>query len=88
MYREIREEETLLSDKLEIKILLDESAVDELIKQSIETGRDPGPITFYMAKKLEYGLKLIRDRSGVNEFTINGEAILQAHHRATQFPYL
>ena len=75
MYREVRQEEILLNDKLEIKILLDESAVDELIKQSIKTGREPGPVTFYMAKKLEYGLKLIRDRSGIDEFTINGEAI-------------
>lgn len=75
MYREIRKEESLLSDKLEIKILFDESAVDELIRQSIKTGRDPGPLTFYMAKKLEYGLKLIRDRSGVEVFTIGCEAI-------------
>jgi ATP-dependent Clp protease ATP-binding subunit ClpX len=75
MYREIRNEESLLSDKLEIKILFDESAMDELIRQSIKTGRDPGPLTFYMAKKLEYGLKLIRDRSGVESFTISGEAI-------------
>ncbi len=28
-----------------------------------------------MAKKLEYGLKLIRDRSGVEAFTISSEAI-------------
>ncbi len=75
MYRAIREEEALLTEKLDVKIVLEESAVDELIRQSIETGRDPGQITFYMARKLEYGLKLIRDRSGVNEFTINGDAI-------------
>jgi ATP-dependent Clp protease ATP-binding subunit ClpX len=75
MYREIRQEEALLREKLDVKIILEESAVDELIKQSVETGRDPGQITFYMARKLEYGLKLIRDRSGVNEFIINGDAI-------------
>jgi endopeptidase Clp ATP-binding regulatory subunit ClpX len=76
IYKEIRQEEDLLIDKLEIKIRFDESAVDELIKQSIETGRDPGPMTFYVAKKLEYGFKLIRDRSGIDEFVINADAII------------
>jgi ATP-dependent Clp protease ATP-binding subunit ClpX len=49
--------------------------VDELIRESIKTGRDPGPLTFYIAKRLEYGLKLIRDRSGIEEFTIGSGAI-------------
>ncbi|HJX34477.1 MAG TPA: AAA family ATPase [Desulfatiglandales bacterium] len=76
MHKEVRKEESLLRDKLEIKIIFDESAVDELIRESINTGRDPGPLTFYIAKRLEYGLKLIRDRSGVEEFTIGSEAII------------
>ena len=42
----------------------------------METGRDPGPFTFYMAKKLEYGLKLVRDRAGIEKFPISGEAII------------
>ncbi len=75
MYKEVRKEEALLSDKLDINISLDDSAVDELIRQSIETGREPGPLTFYIAKKLEYGLKLIKDRSGMETFVIDGEAI-------------
>jgi hypothetical protein len=75
MYKEVRKEESLLRDKLEIKIIFDESAVDELIRESIKTGRDSGPLTFYIAKRLEYGLKLIRDRSGIEKFTIGSEAI-------------
>ena len=75
MYKEIRHEESLLSDKLDVKISLDESAVDELMRQSIETGKDPASMTFYIAKKLEYGLKLIRDRSGTDDFTINSQAV-------------
>ena len=75
MYKEVRAEEALLGKKLDIDISFNESAVDELIRQAIETGKDPGPVTYYNAKKLEYGLKLIRDRSGIEAFSINGEAI-------------
>ncbi|MFC1820951.1 AAA family ATPase, partial [Thermodesulfobacteriota bacterium] len=53
MYNDVRKEESLLGEKLEINIIFDDSAVDELIRQAIETGRDPGSLTFYIAKKLE-----------------------------------
>lgn len=76
MYQQIREEESMLGDKLEINISFDDGAVDELIRQSIESGREPGPLAFYIAKKLEYGLKLVKDRSGIENFTINREAII------------
>ena len=75
MYKEVRQEEILLSEKLDIHISFEDSAVDEIIRQSIEMDREPGPLAFYTAKKLEYGLKLIKDRSGIEEFCINGEAI-------------
>lgn len=75
MYKEVRQEEILLSEKLDIHISFDDSAVDEIIRQAIEMAREPGPLAFYTAKKLEYGLKLIKDRSGMEEFVINGEAI-------------
>ena len=29
-----------------------------------------------MAKKLEYGLKLVKDRSGIEHFTLNRDAII------------
>jgi endopeptidase Clp ATP-binding regulatory subunit ClpX len=75
MYRQIRLEESSLYDKLEINISLDDSAIDELIRQAIETDEEAGPLTFELAKKLEYGLKLVKDRSGTQSFVINGEAV-------------
>jgi endopeptidase Clp ATP-binding regulatory subunit ClpX len=75
MYNQIKLEESSLYDKLEINISFDDSAIDELIKQSIETGEEAGPMTFRLAKKLEYGLKLVRDRSGKENFVINGRAL-------------
>ena len=75
MYRQIKLEESSLYDKLEINISFDDSAIDELIKQSIETGEEAGPLTFQLAKKLEYGLKLVKDRSGTQDFVITREAV-------------
>ena len=75
MYRQIKLEESSLYDKLEINISFDDSAIDELIRQSIETGAETGHLTFQLAKKLEYGLKLVKDRSGTQNFVINREAV-------------
>ena len=75
MYRQIRLEESSLYDKLEINISFDDSAIDELIRQSIETGEETGHLTLQLAKKLEYGLKLVKDRSGTQNFVINREAV-------------
>ena len=75
MYRQVRDEEILLAEKLDISMSFDEGAVDELIRQAIESNREPGPLAFYIAKKLEYGLKLVKDRSGIEHFTISRDAI-------------
>ncbi|MBW1943903.1 MAG: hypothetical protein JRJ51_13860, partial [Deltaproteobacteria bacterium] len=32
-------------------------------------------LALQLADKLEYGLKLVKDRSGINTFTINGDAV-------------
>ncbi len=75
MYNQIKEEESQLGEKLDISISFDDSAVDELIIESLDSEREPGPLTFYVAKKLEYGLKLVKDRSGIEHFTITGEEV-------------
>ena len=77
MYNQIKREETNLYDKLEINIFLEDSAIDELIKLAMEMGQEADSLTFQLAKKLEYGLKLVKERSGVDSFTINGEAITE-----------
>lgn len=76
MYKQVRDEEILLAEKLEISMSFDESAVDELIRQSLDSNKEPGPLAFYMAKKLEYGLKLVKDRSGIEHFTLDRDAII------------
>ena len=75
MYRQIKLQEETLGDQLETNITFDDSAVDEIIRQAIETGEEPKSLALALAQKLEYGLKLVRDRAGIEDFVISGEAV-------------
>ncbi len=75
MADQIREEEAALKNKIGIRITFDPTAVDELIAESVKTGHPAGPLAFHLAKKLEYGLKLVKDRAGTDEFVLNSEAV-------------
>jgi endopeptidase Clp ATP-binding regulatory subunit ClpX len=75
MYNEVKLEEASLLEKLEVNISFDESAVDEIIDQAIKTGQGAGALALQLSKRLEYGLNLVRDRSGIENFTINDEAV-------------
>ena len=75
MYDQVKIEEASLMEKLEVTLAFDESAVDEIIGQAIRTGQEPGPLTFQLAKRLEYGLRLVKDRSGIDTFSISADAV-------------
>ncbi len=75
MHNQIKLEEASLHREVEISMTFDDGAIDELIKRAIESGQEPGQLAFQLAKKLEYGLKLVRDRSGVRHFAITREAV-------------
>ncbi|MDY6972682.1 MAG: AAA family ATPase [Thermodesulfobacteriota bacterium] len=75
MYAQVKGEEATLVEKLEMNVSFDESAVDEIITQAIKTGREAGPLAHQLAERLEYGLKLVKDRSGIESFTINDKAV-------------
>jgi endopeptidase Clp ATP-binding regulatory subunit ClpX len=75
MYKQIKMEENTLFDQLEANVTFDDSAVDEIIHQAIETGEEPRSLALRLVKKLEYGLKLVRDRAGIEDFVISGEAV-------------
>lgn len=76
MAGQIRQQEAALQDKMDINITFDDTAVDELIAESIKTGHPTGSLAFHLAKKLEYGLKLVKDRAGTDSFVLSGEAVL------------
>ncbi len=75
MYNEVRLEEASLNDKVEVNVFFDESAVDEIINQAVKTNEAAGPLALKLVKRLEYGLNLVKDRSGIESFTINSEAV-------------
>ncbi|MBW1721266.1 MAG: AAA family ATPase [Deltaproteobacteria bacterium] len=75
MYAEIKEEEASLPERIEVNVSFDDTAIDELIRQAIDSNTRAGTLTFQLAKKLEYGLKLVKDRSGIETFRITGEAV-------------
>jgi len=75
MYSQIKLEEASLVEKLEVEVSFDESAIDEIIKQAIRTDQEAGSLALQLAKRLEYGLKLVKDRSGIERFVINDEAV-------------
>ena len=75
MYSQIKLEEASLVEKLEVEVSFDESAIDEIINQAIKTDQEAGSLALKLAKRLEYGLKLVKDRSGIEKFVINAEAV-------------
>ncbi|MDY7034938.1 MAG: AAA family ATPase [Thermodesulfobacteriota bacterium] len=75
MYSQIKLQEASLFDKLDINISFEDSAIDEIIAKAITTDQEAGTLALQLANKLEYGLKLVRDRSGLEDFIINGEAV-------------
>ncbi len=75
MYSEVKMEEAALIQKLDVAISFEDNAIDEIIAQAIDTGQGAGSLALQMAVRLEYGLKLIKDRSGMDSFVINREAI-------------
>jgi len=76
MYNQIKLEEASLVEKLEVEVSFDESAIDEIIKEAIRTDQEAGSLALQLAKRLEYGLKLVKDRSGIERFVINDEAVI------------
>jgi len=76
MYREIKAEESALARDMELNVTFDDGAIDELLRRSIATGQDAGSLSYQLAKKLEYGLKLVKDRSGVDHFVVTKDAVL------------
>jgi ATP-dependent Clp protease ATP-binding subunit ClpX len=50
--------------------------VDELIRKAVDTGQQAGSLALQLAKRLEYGLKLVKDRAGTEEFVITSEAVM------------
>ena len=75
MYSDIRQQESSLVEDTGMDISFDEGAVDEIISQTLKTGQDPGSLMIELATRLEYGLRLVEGKTGIERFIISSEAI-------------
>jgi ATP-dependent Clp protease ATP-binding subunit ClpX len=75
VYEQIKIEESSLFNESDIHVSFNDEAIDELIRLAVETDQEAGILAYQLAKKLEYGLKLVRDRSGMERFVITKEAV-------------
>ncbi|MHB8066647.1 MAG: AAA family ATPase [Desulfobaccales bacterium] len=62
-------------DEHEIHLAFDAEAIDEVLRQALESGASAAGICQEMAQDLEYALKLVRDRTSQDEFLLTREAI-------------
>jgi ATP-dependent Clp protease ATP-binding subunit ClpX len=77
MYTQIKMEEASLFNEADIRVTFEDEAVDELIQRAVDTDQDGGVLAYQLAKKLEYGLKLVKERSGIEEFVITRKAVTE-----------
>jgi ATP-dependent Clp protease ATP-binding subunit ClpX len=75
IYEQIKMEESSLFNEADIQVNFSDEAIDELIQRAVETDQEAGILAYQLAKKLEYGLKLVKDRSGMERFVITREAV-------------
>ncbi|MBW1679157.1 MAG: AAA family ATPase [Deltaproteobacteria bacterium] len=61
-----------------LKIIFAEDALNSIIHQSIKENRDPLDICKNTVKNYEYGLKLIKEKTGKESFTIHQEALIDS----------
>jgi len=75
-YDEIKKFELNFFKNHDINIVLEEDAIDLIMEQLVESGRQLRDICDKINSDLEYGLKLARDKTGCNRFFITRNALL------------
>lgn len=75
MYDKVKAQETSFLKTFDMDLSFDEDAVDKIIEEAVKTGRDAGDLAFEIVKRLEYGLNLVKDRSGIDGFVIDVAAV-------------
>ncbi|KPJ62061.1 MAG: ATPase [Deltaproteobacteria bacterium DG_8] len=71
----VKEYEKRFFEESGIKIRFEERVVDQLLERSLEEGTPVDVLCSTILKNYQHGLKLIREKSGKNEFVITKEAL-------------
>jgi ATP-dependent protease Clp ATPase subunit len=75
LHDQIRVREEALNEAMEVKVHFDDSAVDEIIRQAVISGQEAGDLAVQISRRLEYGLNLVKERTGIDRFLIDAEAV-------------
>jgi len=75
MEEAVRECEKAFFEKSGIKIMFEERAVDQLLERALEEGTPVEVLCGTILKNYHHGLKLIREKSGKDEFIMTREAL-------------
>jgi endopeptidase Clp ATP-binding regulatory subunit ClpX len=75
MYNQVRAYEVVFLDRLGLSLQFTDEAVDEIMSRAISTGSSSSAICKSLSQDLEFGLKLVRDKTGRDNFAITLEAI-------------
>ena len=76
VYDEIESCSLTFFEKFGLTIEFTEGAADELAKRIIDESADAGKVCEFITRDFEYGLNLIKEKTGQSRFTITREAIV------------
>lgn len=75
MYNQTKAYEVVFLERLGLSLRFSEDAVDEILARAIATGRPASQVCKALSQDLEFGLKLVRDKTGKDNFAITREAL-------------
>ena len=75
VYDEVENCSIKFHEKFDLSVEFTEGASDEIVRRLILENEDPDKIWDMISKDFEYGLKLIKEKTGRSRFTINRAAI-------------
>ncbi len=75
LYEQVRAFEDRFHAEHDIQLHFDEGAVDEILRQALETGTSAYVVCNNLSSDLEYALKLVRDRTSRDHFILTREAL-------------
>ena len=75
MYDQVKDYEETLSERFGSRVHFTDDAVNEIMLRAFDQDLDAAEVCKDLAKEFEYGLRLVKDRTGLNEFVLTAEAV-------------
>jgi hypothetical protein len=75
MHDQVKDYEQTLSERFGCRVRFTDDAVNEIMLRAFEQDLDATEVCKDLAKEFEYGLRLVKDRTGLEEFVLTEEAV-------------